>query len=334
MYQSLSSKSLLTKLVTKSSLVLLASTAMLSVNAAAGSVMGTFNLIVTENLNGVAEVEGRTFVGQNLAIQNAAQFGFALSAQQVAANRDTLVVNGAITGQNAGTVKVSKGDLRYNGSINPTNLVEFQGGGSKLANTYSVADIKTELSSFSNFLKSKPGTTPTFVPNSNQFNLTAGTPDSGGFSVLSLTADSIFGNGKNGTVFFNNLANTNALVINVSGTTINWQNGANMSFLSLADRSKVIWNFFEATAIHVSGKAFFGSLLAPLANLTSNGGDFNGSVAVKNLNISAEVHLGTYSGPGLPPAVNIVPLPPAAFAGLALLATVAIPTIRRRMISA
>lgn len=304
-----------------------------TIQAQAGSVLSTFNLIVTENLQGVAEVEGRTFVGGNLGIQNAAQFGFALSNSEVSANSDTLVVNGAITGQNAGTVKVSKGNLRYNGSINPVNLVEFQGGGSKLANNYNANDVKAEVAAFSTFLKNKPGTTPTFVPNSNQFNLNAGSPDAQGFSVLSVTADSIFGSGKNGTVFFNNLSTVSALVINVSGKNINWQNGVNMSSLSLADRSKVIWNFWEAETISTSGKAFYGSVLAPDAVFTG-GGDLNGSVAVKRLNYQGEVHLGTYSGPGIPPAVTVVPLPASAWMGLSLMAAAVLPAARRRLLQA
>jgi choice-of-anchor A domain-containing protein len=303
-------------------------------SASAGSLMNTFNVIVTENLQGVAEIEGRTFVGGNLAISNAAQFGFRLTNTQVAQQGDALVVGGNITSQNAGTVKVFKGNLRLGGTVPSSNVVEFHGGGSNQAFNYNVQDVKNELSSFSTFLRNLPSTTPTFAANGNGngvANLAGGTT-TGNFSALSINANSLFGSGKNYNIRVNP-GTTGVLVINVAGTSINWSNGANMIQPATDEaRSRIIWNFYEATSIHVGGKAFLGSLLAPLANLTSSGGDFNGSVAVRSMNISAEVHNPTYSGGGEPiNSAIVIPLPGAGVAGAVLLG---IATVARRRLAA
>lgn len=297
--------------------------------AMAGSVMNDFNLIVTENLQGVAEVEGRTFVGGDLAITNAAQFGFDLTPSQVSANGDTLVVAGNVTAVNAGTVKVSKGNMKLNGSVNSSNVVEFQGGGSFQAFDYDVNAVRSELSSFSSFLQAKSAGTATIAfPNSNKAVLTAGTLDGDGFSVLNISANTLFGSGLNYAIELDP-GTTGTLVINVSGTNINWANGANMTLPTTDDaRSRIIWNFYEATSIFVQGKSFIGSLLAPLALLSSSGGDFNGTVAVRSLNISAEVHNPSYAGPG--ESTIVVPLPAAAWLGIALFGSVGFKLLRTR----
>ena len=86
-----------------------------------------------------------------------------------------------------------------------------------------------------------------------------------------------------------------AIIINVSGRRfINCQNSNMNDIMNNANiRSKVIWNFYEATSIDLNSQKFVGALLAPYATVTQTGGNIYGSVGVLSLITNAEVHLST-----------------------------------------
>ncbi len=116
-------------------------------------------------------------------------------------------------------------------------------------------------------------------------------------------------NGGNGFALFNiagHILNSNEIaftqsggpmpiIINVSGTSINWR-GNSVGGYNASLNPFLIWNFYEATDLTISGAMKHGSILAPLANLITNGVDLEGSIVAKNFNQSGQVHLGTYAG--------------------------------------
>jgi choice-of-anchor A domain-containing protein len=75
-------------------------------------------------------------------------------------------------------------------------------------------------------------------------------------------------------------------VINVSGTSVNWTDlevCLNGNCTDDFESGFVIWNFYEATSLFLSGIAVQGTVLAPLATLDGGPGSISGSVIVQYL---------------------------------------------------
>ena len=67
-----------------------------------------------------------------------------------------------------------------------------------------------------------------------------------------------------------NLNGSSTAIINVRGTSANWNQGNIVGDLVSDDevKEKVLWNFYEAETLNFN-LALYGSLLAPLASLTN-----------------------------------------------------------------
>jgi choice-of-anchor A domain-containing protein len=93
---------------------------------------------------------------------------------------------------------------------------------------------------------------------------------------------------------FNMPSGYDAVVVNVAGAnitlpaSINFNNGAGLG-------ASVIWNFYEATSINLGSKTWFGSVLAPNAELKFSNG-IEGSIVAKSLIQNGEARLGGFSG--------------------------------------
>ena len=112
------------------------------------------------------------------------------------------------------------------------------------------------------------------------------------FGTLTLTGSST------STNYFNvsgaNLASTSSMqisvptgatvFINVSGVTDQFS-GANIS-ISGTTADKVLFNFYQATSVTLSGIELKGSLLAPLATLYASGGQTDGNVMVAGISVT------------------------------------------------
>lgn len=92
------------------------------------------------------------------------------------------------------------------------------------------------------------------------------------------------------------------VIINVSGIGNNSLN-INSNFINnaRANNQQVIWNFVDAGGNIAIQSQFQGSILAPLATLAAN--VIEGSIVVKNFNMTNEVHLGTVGDTFLPEPV-------------------------------
>ena len=96
--------------------------------------------------------------------------------------------------------------------------------------------------------------------------------------------------------------NPKSIIINVSGAsgyTLNTPGGANFVgiFADKTISTKVLWNFESAGAVNLQ-QSWYGSILAPSATLRDSGGALEGSVGVKNLDVSVEVHYPLWTGTG------------------------------------
>jgi len=136
--------------------------------------------------------------------------------------------------------------------------------------------------------------TPNVTLNSADFNNIKFNFDNVGassYAVLDISSSMLSGTGFS-LESFANASNGKTLIINVSGTSVNFSAG------QLGDWSNtqqnIIWNFTDATSLTVN-KAIYGSVLAPKATVTGSQ-QLNGSIVAKVFNYQGEVHLGTFNG--------------------------------------
>lgn len=325
--------------LTRIALVALSATMALPAAAApltATELLNQFNLIAFGNVSGNSEVEGRTYVGGTIT-GNAKTF-FIKGPQAPASAFDAVIVAGALSNT---TLNVNNGgNLTVGGSVANATL-EMNGGGTAriggaVANVLQnqgvqlsnqavdpgfadrfPAGIKATLEKASTDLATLPGVAPGLSGSRGLFN---GATPTGGLTVYSTTLGFLAGLSE----LELGLNGADTLVVNVMGSgSLTW--GANFLAAPFAAAPNVVWNFVEATSIAL-GPQFFGSILAPLADvsLTSN---VEGTLVARNVLLGGEMHLQAFKGNielTTPPAP--IPLPaalPLLAAGLGVLGLVA-----------
>ncbi|MBX3009964.1 MAG: choice-of-anchor A family protein [Caldilineaceae bacterium] len=114
--------------------------------------------------------------------------------------------------------------------------------------------------------------------------------DSDGLATFNVTAASIFANNKVQQIQINNNVNASNILINVSGTSVNWSNGNKVgSWLTSSNgRAHTLWNFYQATTINLGSRNFMGTLLAPSATVSFQG-QFNGSLGAASVTANAAI---------------------------------------------
>jgi choice-of-anchor A domain-containing protein len=275
--------------------------------AAHAAVINDFNLVVLGNHHNVSDVEGRTLVGGNLT--GGGTYASRLNAGAFAGT-DTLRVGGNVSVSN---IALQAGNLRLSGTR--TGNVNFNGGGTQITDpsvAASISGVAAELTALSQSLRGLatnsavqlPGGQPgpaRFTP----------TPGPSGVAVFSVSGNALFASNLVQQIELSSLS-ASAIVVNVSGTTINFNQGNFVgNWTNNTVRATTIWNFFEATSLSFD-RNFNGTVLAPTAHLTITT-SVDGSVFVGSFNQRGEVHLPNFN---VPP--SLIPAPGAA-AGLALL---------------
>jgi choice-of-anchor A domain-containing protein len=94
----------------------------------------------------------------------------------------------------------------------------------------------------------------------------------------------------------NNLKSGSTLIFNISGKdAIGFnQNGVGLNGF---DKYNVLFNFYEASNLNLQNVGVYGSILAPLATVTGNGGVVNGQVIVGNWLSNVQVNASNYFSP-------------------------------------
>ena len=249
------------------------------------------------------QVWGRVAVGGNLTLSN-----YGVGAQNCLTNdpnRNDLIVGGNLS-YNVG--QVNNGSVRYGGTLisAPTVVVGNIAQGN-LGITFSNSEI--DLKNKSTFWS---GLTQTGTVNNDGFGNVALSGTSPSLNVFNLTAAAV-----QAFSYLNvniNVPSGSTVLINVSGsltnmpqTTVNY-NGSQIntgtvgSNYQTAPQAFILWNLESSTtAFTMNQVGFQGSILAPWANVTSSGGEMNGSFVtnsiVNNNNTNAvQIHCTTFQG--------------------------------------
>ncbi|MBL3560671.1 collagen-binding domain-containing protein [Rhodovulum sulfidophilum] len=172
-------------------------------------------------------------------------------------------------------------------------------------------DMVDTLNRASEDLSALAATGTATVSGGNTLNIDA---TSGGLNVYNFDI-SDFG-GAIGQIDFS-LGATDTLILNVSGSSILFED--NLLGLQAADGQRIIWNFYEATAVDID-RMVYGTVLAGNAALT-NSTAIEGNVFAASAVLRGQVHLQPFAGELPPTDPAPVPLPatlPMLAAGLGL----------------
>jgi choice-of-anchor A domain-containing protein len=241
-----------------------------------------------------SDVENRTFVGGNLISTTSANF--AINVNGVPANKAMLSIVGNIVAGNP--INLNAGSLRLKGSSNG-RIINYNGGGALVPDpALSDGPITARVQEASAQLAAEAAnngvTLPSGQPGPAKFQVTTTTDD--GVAIFQVAGADLFGNNLVQQIeLIPGSAST--IVINVTGSTVNWSGNGNMvgSFNSSHWRSNVIWNFPQATTINMGSRNMMGAVLAPYAAVTTSA-NLDGSVVVRALTTTAEVHQPTFTG--------------------------------------
>lgn len=280
----------------------------LSAATAQATLLSEWNLLVRNNLTTYSHIDGSTKVGGNVT-SGAGVFSMHLVT---APNGDGLAVGGNITGNlhiNSG------GNLRLGGTN--TGSVNFNGGGTTVLDSSVASSVASDFAYLASVSAAFSALTPNgTLDGGGNLNATPTLIDGQRVAVYSLNAASF---GSLGQLNLN-FGSADTVIINVSGTNVNFQAPPNLiGGFNQGNSTRILWNLPEATLV-TTNNTFNGALLALNADLQIYGGGINGTVAVNSLSYqNSEIRRFNYTG-YLPP----VPVPEPSSGLLLALAGVAL----------
>lgn len=213
------------------------------------------------------------------------------NAKKINAGTGSVYVDGNVEQTNAQ-------HIYYGGTIKTSNGVKHAGDHSQAGLQDSLeaiaADYAAELTATSEYFADLSATHFVSTPNAQDvvFNAGAGS----GVAVFAISDLETLLKGRS-NLKFSAPAFYDAVIVNVAGSKITLPGSINFNAASGLG-SKVIWNFYEATSVNFGSKNWYGSVLAPNAELKFNN-FIEGSVVARDLVQNGEVRLGNFSGGGL-----------------------------------
>jgi len=219
---------------------------------------GVYDLVVAGNftMSAYSMAGGDIFVGGNMTWNNPS-------------TSNNIYVAGNFTDTGGGNT----GTVYYGGTYNgPGYLSHVSKSASSMPTPIDFLTAKTNLESLSTTLA---GDAPNGTVSSSGSTWTL-TGASSSLNVFNLSASSYSG----ATININAPAGS-TVVVNIAGSADSFSGGSiNLTGVSA---SNVIYNFNTATTLSLSSIAFYGTILAPLADFTGSGGQINGQLIAKSV---------------------------------------------------
>lgn len=307
-------------------------TASTSLGAADG-----WNAMIFTDLDAYADTEGRLAVGGNMTMHTGYSVGvgtgYGPSEPQSYGAEDYLAIGGDLDTNNMG-IQIYGGNARVGGSV--TGNVSFNHSSNQLYQNVGAGNVgvdfaaaKADLTAQSQYLSTFSQTGTTLNHPWQEIRFTDNVND---IVVFNVVASEL----HNQTRYLN--VNPGATVIfNVSGTDVTieghaWSVNGNWSDKTNAYEADILYNFYEAERVNFAQMNLPGSVLAPNAHLSINGGGINGQTIANSASQRWGGQFNNYTFDGNLPAHPgntgaQIPSPAAVWAGLALLGSL---TLRRR----
>ncbi|MCW8932856.1 MAG: choice-of-anchor A family protein [Gammaproteobacteria bacterium] len=256
---------------------------------------GEYNTFIFENFQNTSDTQGRLAVGGNACLGadcRGYSVGTSLNPNK---NEDYSLVVGGNLEAKSGSVRGNVAVGGSNNNIGPITYYPYtvKTGMSELPIDFeSEKKYLTELSHSMSRLTSNGTATTT----NSRLNLVGDNQSE--LQVFSLDeSDSIV------EYLLSDIQADANIIINVAGKHIDFSNGA--GFMNFSD--KILFNFFEAETIKLSG-GFWGSILAPGADLSGSTGHIEGTlIANQMINSSVQQNHNPFI-----PFQKIVEIPPSA----------------------
>ncbi|KFE69644.1 hypothetical protein DB31_6619 [Hyalangium minutum] len=237
--------------------------------------MNDYNLFLLGNYNLGTDVEGKVAAAGNITMDNFS-VGWRLPGTDIA---NTLVAGGNLTLTNGGVW----GDARHGGSYSADQTVVYPRGTVAQGSPINFAAREAQLLSLSTQLASLTAngtTTREFWgglmlrgtdAQQNVFDVNA--TDFIGAALWSIEAPA-----------------GSFVVVNIRGASATFT-GFGIQFSGGIDQHGVLFNFVDTTSITAQGFGFWGTVLAPRADIHFTNGSFDGGIYARSLTGNAEGHI-------------------------------------------
>ncbi len=237
--------------------------------------LSDYNLFLLENYTGGHDVQGKVAAGGDITMSDFA-VGSMLPNSDIA---NTLVAGGKLTLSRGGVW----GDARYGDTYQSDRSVVFSRGAAAQGRPIDFAARFAELRSLSSQLASLTanGTTTRtgwggLLLRGTDANVNVFNVDASAFTgAKQLSIDAPAGS---------------LAVVNIRGASATFT-GFGTSFSGGIDQHGVVYNFVDTTSINAHGFGFWGTLLAPFADVTFTDGSWDGGLYAKSLSGNAEGHV-------------------------------------------
>ncbi|RKH46407.1 choice-of-anchor A family protein [Corallococcus sicarius] len=237
--------------------------------------LGEYNLFVLEDYLQGNEVQGKLAAGRNVSLQN-------FSVGAMLSEKDT--TNVLVAGGNLSLANGSVwGEARYGLKLTTDTNVTFPRGNVARATPINFATQGSSLRTLSSDLAALPANGTTTVESWGGV-LLAGTHPK--VNVFNVNASAF----KGATLLSIQAPADTLAVINVRGTSPLLTNFGH-AFSGGIDERGILFNFPDATTLTAYDYGFYGTVLAPNANVTFNGGSWVGGIYARSLKGNAVGHL-------------------------------------------
>ncbi|MHB9039384.1 MAG: choice-of-anchor A family protein, partial [Melioribacteraceae bacterium] len=238
-----------------------------------------YNLFVIEDaIQPSSDTQGKVAVGRDAQFAN-----YSVGDQLPANSGDVLVVGRDLTYTSGA---VYSGNVVYGHSTNlPLSMVSIAGGSLRKDTPINFAAEKVYLENLSTTLSAYTvnGTT---TSQWGGLTLTGSDPFLNIFSV----SGSVLSTANN---FEINVPNGSVVLINVDGTNVSWTGGLVVNGTAI---SNVLYNFYQATSLTISGIDVRGTILAPFAAVNFASGVLNGQMICKSLTGMGQFNFVMFGG--------------------------------------
>jgi large repetitive protein len=237
--------------------------------------LSEYNLFLLESYNGGHDVEGKVAAGRDITMTN-----FAVGAG-VAGNNisNTLVAGGNLSLAHGGIW----GDAWYGGTYSADQDVTSHRGAVARGSPINFPARFAELRNVSSQLDALPATGTTTADGFGNM-LTRGTDPF--LNVFDMNT-SLFASAETWTI---DAPAGSLVVINIHGASATFT-GFGIAFIGGIDQHGVIYNFVDTTTIQAQNFGFWGTILAPLANITFINGSWDGGIYARSLTGNGEGHI-------------------------------------------
>jgi choice-of-anchor A domain-containing protein len=258
---------------------------------------GDYNVFVFGDYSGSnSDVQGRLAADGNVSLQS-----YGVGDKLPANSGDVLVAGGDLT--------ITNGQIYYGNAVVGGNAT-LSGVGVPDGSVTSGASVPVDFSAERDYLTGLSNTLSQMSATGTTSSPWSGALSFQGDNASDLQVFNISGSELSSTNTFNFLDDTMiptdaTLVFNISGSSVGMGNFDMQGFKNLLGESwdNVLFNFYEAEELNLYSIGIYGSILAPLADITTGYGQINGTVVAKSWTGPMQVNYGPFDGDSdTPPA--------------------------------